>query len=97
MSWLESIPTDKLEKVYQSLKDELTEHYREELRLLKEHSIMTGKKRAAFYDAEKEVVMKMIVIAGGREVVQVIHECWLTAMREIPSNHFLSPSFQFSS
>ncbi|HVB20818.1 MAG TPA: hypothetical protein VNG51_02610 [Ktedonobacteraceae bacterium] len=97
MGWLESIPTDKLEETYQSLKDELTEHYREELKQLQEHPIMLAGKRAGFYNLEKELCMKMILLAGGYEVTVVMNEYWEKAVREIPTHHYASPSFHFSS
>lgn len=97
MSWLEAIPLDKLEETYQSLQDELTEHYREELRLLREYPIMGAGKRAEFYEKEKELCMKMILLAGGTEVMQVMDECWLVAKGEIPTFHAVNPTFRLPS
>lgn len=91
--WLDSIPTDKILDTFQELKDELTGHYREELRLLTEHRFLPEGKRAEFYEKEKEVVMKLILLAGGYEVTQIMHECWLVARNEYSRPGMYNPCF----
>ena len=92
-NWLLSIPLDKLEETYQSLKDELTSHYKDELRLLTEHRVMPRGKREEFYNAEKAIVMKLILLAGGYEVTKVMSECWTLARKEYPAPRPLGPSY----
>ncbi len=92
-NWLDSIPTEKLLDTFQELKDELTEQYREELKLLTEHRFLTGSKRAEFYEKEKEVVMKLILLAGGYEVTQIMHECWRVARNEYPKSGAYNPCY----
>ncbi|MHB8596165.1 MAG: hypothetical protein ACYDER_05065 [Ktedonobacteraceae bacterium] len=91
--WLDSIPTGKLLDTFQELKDELTEHYREELKLLTEDQFLVGGKRAEFYEKEKEIVMKLILLAGGYEVTQIMHECWRVARYEYPMSRAYGPCY----
>lgn len=93
IAWLQSIPLDKLEETYQSLKDELTGYYKEELRLLTEHRVMPRGKRDEFYEAEKEIVMKLILLAGGYEVTKIMSECWSLARKAYPAPRPLGPSY----
>ena len=79
------------------LKDELTECYREELRVLRDNPIMPRGKRAYFYDAEKEIVMKLLVLTSGTETMQVANECWLRAKKDVPIHHAIYPSFRLPS
>ena len=93
MAWLLSIPTDKLEEEYESLKNQLTQHYREELQFIFAHQRMSQTMRASFYGAEKELVMKLILLAGGSEVTQVMTECWAIARKEYPTLKNVFPSY----
>lgn len=93
MAWLLSIPTDKLEEEYESLKNQLTQHYREELQFLFAHQRMSTTVRASFYGTEKELVMKLIMLAGGSEVTQVMSECWELVRKEFPMFKNVFPSY----
>ena len=86
--WIDNLP---------KLKEELTECYREELRLLREHPIMPRGRRAEFYDAEKEIVMKLFVLTSGTETMQAATECWLLAEKDVPTFHAMYPSFRLPS
>ena len=91
--WLDSIPTDKLLDTFQELKDELTEHYREELKLITDHQFLVVGKRAEFYEKEKELVMKLILLAGGYEVTHIMHECWRVARDEYTRSGVYNPCY----
>jgi hypothetical protein len=58
---------------------------------------MPGGKRAYFYDAEKEIVLKLLLLAGGTETTQVATECWLLAKKDVPTHHAIYPSFRLPS
>lgn len=79
------------------LKEELTECYRAELRVLRDNPIMPRDKRAEFYDAEKEIVLKLLLLTSETETMQVANECWLQAKKDVPTHRAMYSSYRLPS
>ena len=95
--WIENLPADQMLEEYAKLKEELIECFREELRVLRDNPILPRGRRAEFYNAQKEVVLKLLLLAGGTETTQVATDCWLLAKKDVPTHHAIYPSFRLPS